>query len=90
MTPPVKSGPRYNHMITSDKVRVIDEDGAQLGVMTPSAAIRIAEDKGLDLVEVSPTANPPVCRIMDYGKYKFMEAKREHAARAKQKNIVHV
>ena len=56
--------------------------------MTPSAAIRIAEDKGLDLVEVSPTANPPVCRIMDYGKYKFMEAKREHAARAKQKNIV--
>jgi translation initiation factor IF-3 len=56
--------------------------------MTPGAAIRIAEEKGLDLVEVSPTANPPVCRIMDYGKYKFMEAKREHAARAKQKNIV--
>lgn len=56
--------------------------------MTPGAAIRIAEVKGFDLVEVSPTANPPVCRIMDYGKYKFMEAKREHAARAKQKNIV--
>ena len=56
--------------------------------MTPGAAIRIAEAKGFDLVEVSPTANPPVCRIMDYGKYKFMEAKREHAARAKQKNIV--
>ena len=56
--------------------------------MTPGAAIRIAETKGFDLVEVSPTANPPVCRIMDYGKYKFMEAKREHAARAKQKNIV--
>lgn len=56
--------------------------------MTPATAVRIAEEKGLDLVEVSPTANPPVCRIMDYGKYKFMEAKREHAARAKQKNIV--
>ncbi len=69
-------------------MRVIAEDGAQLGVMTPHEAIRIAEGKGLDLVEVSPNANPPVCRIMDYGKYKFMEAKREHAARAKQKNIV--
>jgi translation initiation factor IF-3 len=56
--------------------------------MTPSEAVRVAEAKGLDVVEVSPTANPPVCRIMDYGKYKFMEAKREHAARAKQKNIV--
>ena len=56
--------------------------------MTPAQAIRIAEEKALDLVEVAPNANPPVCRIMDYGKYKFMEAKREHAARAKQKNIV--
>lgn len=56
--------------------------------MTPAQAVRMAEEKGLDVVEVSPTANPPVCRIMDYGKYKFMEAKRDHAARAKQKNIV--
>lgn len=56
--------------------------------MTPQQAARIAEEKGLDVVEVSPTANPPVCRIMDYGKYKFMEAKREHAARAKQKSVV--
>jgi translation initiation factor IF-3 len=56
--------------------------------MSPAQAIRVAEEKGLDLVEVAPNANPPVCRIMDYGKYKFMEAKREHAARAKQKNIV--
>lgn len=59
-----------------------------MGVMPPSQAVRIAEEKGLDVVEVAPNANPPVCRIMDYGKYKFMEAKREHAARAKQKNIV--
>ena len=56
--------------------------------MSPAQAIRIAEERALDLVEVAPNANPPVCRIMDYGKYKFMEAKREHAARAKQKNIV--
>lgn len=60
----------------------------QLGVMTSFEAVKIAEGRALDLVEVSPTTNPPVCRIMDYGKYKFMEAKREHAARAKQKNIV--
>lgn len=56
--------------------------------MPPHEAIRIAESRGLDLVEVAGAANPPVCRIMDYGKYKFMEAKREHAARAKQKSIV--
>jgi translation initiation factor IF-3 len=79
---------RINDGIRATEVRVIAEDGAQLGVMTPHEAIRIAEGKALDLVEVSPNANPPVCRIMDYGKYKFMEAKREHAARAKQKNIV--
>ncbi len=79
---------RINDGIRTPEVRVIDEDGAQLGVLTPQQAIRVAEEKGLDLVEVSPTAKPPVCRIMDYGKYKFMEAKRDHAARAKQKNIV--
>ncbi|WP_306602306.1 translation initiation factor IF-3 [Geothrix sp. 21YS21S-2] len=79
---------RINDGIRAAEVRVIDEDGTQLGVMTPHEAVRVAEAKGLDVVEVSPTANPPVCRIMDYGKYKFMEAKREHAARAKQKNIV--
>lgn len=79
---------RINDGIRSPEVRVIDEDGAQLGIMTPAQAMRMAEGKGLDVVEVSPTANPPVCRIMDYGKYKFMEAKREHAARAKQKNII--
>lgn len=56
--------------------------------MTPIEAVKVAESRGLDLVEVSPSASPPVCRIMDYGKYKFMEAKREHAARAKQKNII--
>ena len=79
---------RINDGIRAAEVRVIDEDGKQLGILSPPEAVRIAADKGLDLVEVSPAASPPVCRIMDYGKYKFMEAKREHAARAKQKNIV--
>lgn len=79
---------RINDGIRSPEVRVIDEDGKQLGVMSPDQAVRVASEKALDLVEVSPTANPPVCRIMDYGKYKFMESKREHAARAKQKTIV--
>lgn len=79
---------RINDAIRAPEVRVIDDEGVQLGIMSPLQAVRIAEEKGLDLVEVSPTANPPVCRIMDYGKYKFLEAKREHAARAKQKNIV--
>jgi translation initiation factor IF-3 len=79
---------RINDGIRAAEVRVIAEDGEQLGVMSPHQAVRIAEERGLDLVEVAGNANPPVCRIMDYGKYKFMEAKREHAARAKQKNIV--
>ena len=79
---------RINDGIRAAEVRVIAEDGEQLGVMPPHEAIRIAESRGLDLVEVAGAAAPPVCRIMDYGKYKFMEAKREHAARAKQKSIV--
>ena len=79
---------RINDGIRAVEIRVIAEDGEQLGVMPPHQAVRIAEERSLDLVEVAPLAIPPVCRIMDYGKYKFMEAKREHAARAKQKNIV--
>jgi len=62
---------------------VIDSDGAQLGVMAPLDAQRIADQKELDLVEVAPTANPPVCRIMDYGKYKYAEKKKAQASRKK-------
>ena len=58
---------------------MIDSDGAQLGVMTAADAQRIADQKELDLVEVAPTANPPVCRIMDYGKYKYAEKKKAQA-----------
>jgi translation initiation factor IF-3 len=68
-------------------VRVIDEDGTQLGIMPPSQALMIAEEKGLDLVEIAPTATPPVCRIMNSGKYFYQQAKRESESRKHQKHI---
>ncbi len=85
MTPPVKSGPRYNHMITSDKVRVIDENGENIGVMYTREAIEQAADAGLDLVEVSPNADPPVCKFLDVGKYRYEAQKKANAARKTQK-----
>ncbi len=66
---------------------MIDEDGTQLGIMAPPQALTIAREKGLDLVEISPTAVPPVCRIMDYGKYQYMEQKRARQAKKHQKVI---
>ena len=69
------------------EIRVIDEDGAQLGIMAPPQALTIAREKGLDLVEISPTAVPPVCRIMDFGKYQYTEQKRARQARKHQKVI---
>jgi translation initiation factor IF-3 len=68
-------------------VRVIDDTGQQLGIMPPPQAVAIARQKGLDLVEISPTAQPPVCRIMDYGKYQYTEQKRARQARKHQKQI---
>jgi translation initiation factor IF-3 len=68
-------------------VRVIDETGQQLGIMPPPQAIAIARQKGLDLVEISPTAVPPVCRIMDFGKYQYQEQKRAREAKRHQKII---
>jgi len=68
-------------------VRVIDEDGAQLGIMPPSQALMIAEEKGLDLVEIASTATPPVCKIMNSGKYFYQQAKRESEARKHQRHI---
>jgi translation initiation factor IF-3 len=76
-------------MIRTDKVRVIAPDGDQLGVLLTVDALRKAEDFGLDLVEVAPTADPPVCRIMDYGKFKYQQSKKAHDARKKQ-NIMHI
>jgi translation initiation factor IF-3 len=69
------------------EIRVIDDTGEQLGIMSPQQALVIARDKGLDLVEISPTANPPVCRIMDYGRYHYQEQKRSREARKNQKSI---
>ncbi len=79
---------RTNERIRAREIRVIDETGAQLGIMPPQEALALARQKSLDLVEISPTANPPVCRIMDYGKYQYQEEKKAREARKNQKNIV--
>jgi len=85
MQPPVKSGPRYNDMITVDKVRVIDEEGENLGVMYTREAIEQANGVGLDLVEVSPNADPPVCKFLDVGKFRYEAQKKANLARKTQK-----
>ncbi len=85
MQPPVKSGPRFNAMITSDKVRVIDENGENLGVMYTREAIDQAAEVGLDLVEVSPNADPPVCKFLDVGKFRYEAQKKANLARKTQK-----
>ena len=76
-----------NEEIRDREVRVIDQDGGQLGVMPVRAALELAEEKQLDLVKIAPTAKPPVCKIMDYGKYRFEQAKREREIRKNQKVI---
>jgi len=85
MAPPVKSGPRYNQFITVDKVRVIDENGENIGVMYTREAIEQAASVGLDLVEVSPNADPPVCKFLDVGKFRYEAQKKANAARKTQK-----
>ncbi len=75
---------RTNRRIRVPEVRLIDEDGSQLGVFATQMALKRAEESGLDLVEISPTARPPVCRIMDYGKFKYEQSKRKHEAKKKQ------
>ena len=78
---------RINERIRAKEIRVIDEEGGQLGIMTPFDALKAAKTQGLDLVEVAPTANPPVCRIINYGKYLYQLSKRQHEARKNQKSI---
>jgi translation initiation factor IF-3 len=85
--PPKDDGPRVNDAITSNTVLVIDDEGEKRGVMKTEAALALAEEAGLDLVEVSPNAEPPVCKIMDYGKYKYQAQKKANEARKKQKVI---
>ncbi|HJO38689.1 MAG: translation initiation factor IF-3 [Vicinamibacterales bacterium] len=78
---------RTNERIRVREIRVIDDQGEQLGIMPPPKALAIAKGKGLDLVEVSPTAQPPVCRIMDFGRYQYQEQKRAREAKRHQKTI---
>lgn len=78
---------RRNEEIEAAEVRVIDAEGEQAGVMALASAIELARDVGLDLVEVSPTAEPPVCRIMDFGKYLFEQNKKSQSAKRKQKHV---
>ena len=75
-------------MIREAQIRVIDQEGEQLGIMRPEEAMRSAEELGLDLVEVAPKADPPVCRIMDYGKYRYQQSKRAKESRKHQHTII--
>ena len=81
------TGPRTNEQITASEVRVISNTGKQLGILSIREALNHAEDEGFDLVEVSPAANPPVCKIIDYGKLKYREQKSKKEAKKKQKTI---
>jgi len=80
-------GPRSNNRITSPDVQVITSDGDNLGVLNLNEAIRKAKEEGLDLIEIAPKANPPVCKIMDMGKYKYDTQKKANKAKKKQKKI---
>ena len=78
---------RVNYQIRAQRIRLIDENGTQIGIVPLQEGLRIAAQKNLDLVEVSPHADPPVCRILDYSKYKYQQEKREKEARKKQKQV---
>ena len=76
-----------NEQIRDREVRVIGEDGEQLGIMSPRDAMKLAEEAGVDLVKIAPTAKPPVCKIVDYGKFKYEQTRKEKEAKKKQKVI---
>ena len=80
-------GPRINESITASEVRVISSTGKQLGILSIREALNQAEDEGFDLIEISPNARPPVCKIIDYGKLKYKEQKNKKEAKKKQKTI---
>ena len=81
------SEPRVNREINSSSIRLVDQNGNMVGVVSALEGLRMAEQAGLDLVEISPAANPPVCKILDYGKYRYEAQKKAHEARRKQKVI---
>ncbi|MCM1046491.1 MAG: translation initiation factor IF-3 [Candidatus Gastranaerophilales bacterium] len=76
-----------NEQIRDKEVRLIGEDGQQLGIISSREAMKLAEEAGLDLVKIAPTANPPVCKIVDYGKYKYEQLRKEKEARKKQRTV---
>ena len=84
---PQKDGPRINRDIRAREVQLIDAEGQNRGVVEATEALRLAEEAGLDLVEIVPNANPPVCKILDYGKFRFLEQKKAAEARKKQKIV---
>ncbi len=84
---PSRDGPRVNEDIRVPQVRLIDQDGEMIGVMSARDALMRAYDAGLDLLEISPNAVPPVCKILDYGKYKYEQQKKANEARKKQKTV---
>lgn len=86
--PPTRdTGPRVNERIRVAEIRLIGADGENVGVVSPARGLELAQEAGLDLVEISPNATPPVCKIMDLGKFKYEQQKREAEARKKQKTI---
>lgn len=86
-TPPKNDGPRVNREIDVRSIRLVGADGEMIGVVTLREGLLMAEEAGLDLVEVSPNADPPVCKILDFGKFKYEDQKKKNAARKKQKVI---
>lgn len=86
-TPPKDDGPRTNESITAQQIRLIDVDGEMHGVVSLQTGLDAADEAGLDLVEISPNADPPVCKVMDYSKYKYEQQKRASEARKKQKTV---
>lgn len=87
LPPRTEDGPRINQQIRLEKVRLVGADGEMIGIVTIREALNAAEEAGLDLVEISPGAEPPVCKILDYGKYKYEMQKKANEARKKQKVI---
>ncbi|MDA9170992.1 translation initiation factor IF-3 [Alphaproteobacteria bacterium] len=86
-SPPTQAGPRINEAINAENIRCIGADGEQLGVLSLNEALNAALSLGLDLVEIQPNVDPPVCKILDYGKYKYEAQKRKNEAKKKQKVI---
>ncbi len=85
--PPTRDGPRVNEEIRVPQVRLIDQDGEMLGVMSARDAVNRAFAVGLDLLEISPNADPPVCKILDFGKFKYEQQKKKNEAKKKQKVV---